>query len=250
MADWYYAENDAQRGPVSREQLVQLIEDLVWTDTMANWTPAAEVPGLIPGETASPYLAAEPAREEEYEEPRGTWESLSPGAKAGIVTGIGGGFVAFVFILVVVILARQHQPPGSPEKSDQDKVTTKATKPADSTAAAKPAKPPEPITTVPDFDPKKLTSPEEKEAYREGCEQGGHILNRQIKAVPTDATKEQILQSVKGWLKERDAAIIEGIHFDGMEALETIRTFGRRDGLKVALKDWLKQRGLSMPEKW
>ena len=52
MADWYYAENDAQRGPVSREQLVQLIaagriapEDLVWTDTMSNWAPAAQVPG-------------------------------------------------------------------------------------------------------------------------------------------------------------------------------------------------------------
>ena len=178
------------------------------------------------------------------------WESLSPGAKVGIVTGIGGGFVAFVFILVVVILARQHQPPPSAEKSDQDKVTTKASKSDDSTAAAKPAKPPEPINTVPDFDPKKLTSPEEKEAYHNGYEQGGHILDRKIKAVPTDATKEQILQSVKGWLQERDAAIIEGIRFDGMEALETIKTFGRRDGLKAGLKDWLKKHNLSMPEKW
>ena len=226
-------------------------DDLVWTDTMSNWTPAAQVPGLISAGTGSPYLAAQPAREEEYEAPRGMWESLSPGARVGIVTGIGGGFLAFVFILVVVILARQHQPPSSAQNPDQEKVTTKASKPDDSAAAAKPAKPPEPINTVPDFDPKKLTTPEEKAAYQEGYDQGaGPFLRMAIKTVANDATKEQILQSVKGWLKARDTAIIAGIHVNGMEALDTIKVYGRRDGFKAALKDWLKQRGLSMPEKW
>ena len=54
MADWYYADGDVQRGPVSREKLVQLIAggqvaaaDLVWTDTMSDWVPAGQVPGLI-----------------------------------------------------------------------------------------------------------------------------------------------------------------------------------------------------------
>ena len=61
-------------------------------------------------------------------------------------------------------------------------MTTKASKSDDSTAAAKPAKPPEPINTVPDFDPKKLTSPEEKEAYQKGYDQGaGPFLRMAIK---------------------------------------------------------------------
>ena len=112
------------------------------------------------------------------------WESLSPGARVGIVTGIGGGFLAFVFVLVVVILARQHEPPTSPEKSDQAKVTTKASKPVDSAAAA-PAKPPEPITTVPAFDPKKLDTPDEKAAYKLGYEQGGNNGDLTFTPAPT-----------------------------------------------------------------
>ena len=55
---------------------------------------------------------------------------------------------------------------------------------------------------------------------------------------------------MKGWLQARDTAIIAGIHADGMEALDTITVYGRRDGFKAGLKDWLKKHDLSMPEKW
>ena len=54
MAEWYYVKNDRQCGPVSQETLMQMAaagqiaaDDLVWTDTMKDWAPASEVPGLI-----------------------------------------------------------------------------------------------------------------------------------------------------------------------------------------------------------
>ncbi|MEM1058106.1 MAG: DUF4339 domain-containing protein [Verrucomicrobiota bacterium] len=81
MSDWYYAENDEQKGPVNEAELkekfagAQLAPDtLVWQKGMTQWTPAAEVdafqftpppapadlpPALPPNEPAAP--AAEPA---------------------------------------------------------------------------------------------------------------------------------------------------------------------------------------------
>ena len=57
MADqmWYYADGSDQKGPLSWEQLWGLAQDgtvrpdqLVWTDGMANWLPAAQIPTLVP----------------------------------------------------------------------------------------------------------------------------------------------------------------------------------------------------------
>lgn len=46
---WYYAENGAQRGPATDEQIKVLIElghlgagDLVWRDDLTEWTPAVQ----------------------------------------------------------------------------------------------------------------------------------------------------------------------------------------------------------------
>ena len=46
MADWYFVKNDQQCGPVPREKIQQLLaagqigrQDLVWTNTMAEWCP-------------------------------------------------------------------------------------------------------------------------------------------------------------------------------------------------------------------
>jgi uncharacterized RDD family membrane protein YckC len=62
MADWYYARQGSQLGPVNREQLEAMVRsgtvapsDLVWTDGMASWQPAGQVPGL-----ASPAQAVQP----------------------------------------------------------------------------------------------------------------------------------------------------------------------------------------------
>jgi uncharacterized membrane protein len=53
MSDWYYAENNEQRGPVLEDNLKGLLaskklpgETLVWKEGMANWTAASQVPSL------------------------------------------------------------------------------------------------------------------------------------------------------------------------------------------------------------
>jgi uncharacterized membrane protein len=53
MSDWYYAENNEQKGPVNEAELKTHFatnrlpaETLVWSDGMANWTPASQVPAF------------------------------------------------------------------------------------------------------------------------------------------------------------------------------------------------------------
>ena len=52
MSDWYYAENNEQRGPVLESELKGLLagklppDTLVWKEGMANWSPATQVAAL------------------------------------------------------------------------------------------------------------------------------------------------------------------------------------------------------------
>jgi uncharacterized membrane protein len=53
MSEWYYAVNNEQKGPVSEADLKGQLaasripgDTLVWTDGMANWTPAREIAAL------------------------------------------------------------------------------------------------------------------------------------------------------------------------------------------------------------
>jgi hypothetical protein len=55
MSNWFYAANGQQQGPFGDAQLSDLIaqgtvrpDTLVWTEGMAGWQKAAEVPGLMP----------------------------------------------------------------------------------------------------------------------------------------------------------------------------------------------------------
>jgi uncharacterized membrane protein len=54
MSDWYYAENNEQRGPVLEAELKSLLagklptDTLVWKEGMSNWTPAAQVAAFNP----------------------------------------------------------------------------------------------------------------------------------------------------------------------------------------------------------
>jgi len=60
--DWYYATQGQQRGPVSKERLIELhragellLSDLVWNDAMSDWAPFGTLPELA-GETSLPTV--------------------------------------------------------------------------------------------------------------------------------------------------------------------------------------------------
>jgi hypothetical protein len=60
---WFYASEGQQQGPYPEIQLRELIargtitpDTLVWTEGMANWQKAAEIPGLAPGASGPPVL--------------------------------------------------------------------------------------------------------------------------------------------------------------------------------------------------
>jgi hypothetical protein len=65
MASWYYAAEGKQQGPYPEAQFRDLIaqgvvraETLVWTEGMAAWQKAAEIPGLTAGGGGPPIVAA------------------------------------------------------------------------------------------------------------------------------------------------------------------------------------------------
>jgi hypothetical protein len=85
MTEWYYARGGQQSGPVTFEQLGALarsggldaFQDLVWTSSMKDWTPAGQIPGLFkpvtpgtpPADPSNPYAA-----------PQSAWTEPSPPA--------------------------------------------------------------------------------------------------------------------------------------------------------------------------
>src|SRR5580658_5663372 len=75
MSDWYYAENNEQKGPVNEAELKTHFathklpaDTLVWQDGMSNWTPASQVPAFsfrappAPAQTQPPAVAASSAK--------------------------------------------------------------------------------------------------------------------------------------------------------------------------------------------
>jgi len=74
--DWYYASNGQQAGPVSQEQLADLFRngtvkpfDLVWNETMTEWTPIGKVSG---------FASAAPAPEPRFEASSGMSDPTTP----------------------------------------------------------------------------------------------------------------------------------------------------------------------------
>lgn len=66
--NWYLFSEGQQLGPFTGEQMVQFgqegritAETMVWAEGMAEWLPAAQVPGLLPEVVAAPVAAAAPA---------------------------------------------------------------------------------------------------------------------------------------------------------------------------------------------
>ncbi|MBR1088784.1 DUF4339 domain-containing protein [Bradyrhizobium manausense] len=65
MASWFYASEGKQQGPYPEGQFRDLIaqgvvrpDTLVWSEGMAGWQKAAEIPGLISGGGAPPIIPA------------------------------------------------------------------------------------------------------------------------------------------------------------------------------------------------
>lgn len=63
MRQWYYLENDEERGAISEAELLQLFQSgvlhpdtLVWTEPLKDWIPASHITGLI---TPTPTLPLE-----------------------------------------------------------------------------------------------------------------------------------------------------------------------------------------------
>jgi hypothetical protein len=86
MNDWYFAKNGQQNGPVTLEQLRELVrsggldaKDLVWNTSMKDWTPAGQVESLFSVPPATPVPAADPSNP--YAAPQSTW--TEPAAALG-----------------------------------------------------------------------------------------------------------------------------------------------------------------------
>ncbi len=65
MASWFYASEGKQQGPYPEGQFRDLIaqgvvrpDTLVWSEGMAGWQKAAEIPGLVGGGGAPPMVPA------------------------------------------------------------------------------------------------------------------------------------------------------------------------------------------------
>lgn len=86
MSEWYYARGGTQNGPVSLEQLREIArnggldpaKDLVWTSTMKDWTPAAQVPDLFTAPATPQVPPADPTNP--YATPQSAWLEATPAA--------------------------------------------------------------------------------------------------------------------------------------------------------------------------
>ncbi|HEX4342865.1 MAG TPA: RDD family protein [Verrucomicrobiae bacterium] len=83
-ASWYYSDGNAQRGPISLEELRHIVtlrpDTLVWQEGMTDWVSAGSVPGLITPQTVSPttteqlnYFGRNPLETPAYFELAGFW---------------------------------------------------------------------------------------------------------------------------------------------------------------------------------
>jgi GYF domain 2 len=124
-AEWYYADEGQQQGPISFEQLKERAAagllrpaDLVWRQGLEDWLPASTQPGLFTSSPAPPQPRPysewtedqeQPAREDRRDYPR---QKASSGLSTGVGIALGGcGVVALLLAVcggvVAVILWQQ-----------------------------------------------------------------------------------------------------------------------------------------------
>ena len=94
---WFYASEGQQKGPFPETQLQDLIargvvraDTLVWTEGMAGWQKAAEIPGLVPGGSGPPTI------------PQAGGPVVSAGSYGGGALSIDFGIWEFVWRSIVL----------------------------------------------------------------------------------------------------------------------------------------------------
>jgi hypothetical protein len=105
MASWFYASEGKQQGPYPEGQFRDLIaqgvvraDTLVWSEGMAGWQKAAEIPGLISGGGAPPII------------PGGGPPMMGGGSYAGAGSAAGGspsvdfGILEFTWRTLVMLI--------------------------------------------------------------------------------------------------------------------------------------------------
>jgi uncharacterized membrane protein len=119
MSDWYYAENNEQRGPVLEADLKGLLagsklpaDTLVWKEGMANWTPASQVAALGTPTVASVATTPNPGSVTPVTKSDivGTPEALEVDADDAEKNKIFG-IVAYLWILWIVPLVAAKDSP-------------------------------------------------------------------------------------------------------------------------------------------
>lgn len=90
-AEWYYAKNKQKVGPVTFEQLKELVRsvqlartDMVWQQGMAKWTEASQVEGLF--ESSPPKTVPPPIPPAPPPLPVAEWHFIKDGKQRGPVT--------------------------------------------------------------------------------------------------------------------------------------------------------------------
>ena len=115
---WFYGRDGARQGPVSEDELRRLAgagelraHDLVWRDGMANWQPAAEVPGLFPdGASVPPPLPPAPPyapigrANPPYRPPPSTSVGDDPGMRMLLPVGRSGWAIAAGYLGLLSLL--------------------------------------------------------------------------------------------------------------------------------------------------
>lgn len=93
--DWYYASNGQQKGPVTQEELAELFRnetvkpfDLVWNESMTEWTPIGTVADFASVAPAAPAASAPP---EESAPPLAASSQDAPPALSPSVAASGPG---------------------------------------------------------------------------------------------------------------------------------------------------------------
>jgi hypothetical protein len=105
MASWFYASEGKQQGPYPEGQFRDLIaqgvvrpDTLVWSEGMAGWQKAAEIPGLVSGGGAPPII------------PAGGPPMMAGGGYTGAGSAAGGslsvdfGIVEFIWRTLVMLI--------------------------------------------------------------------------------------------------------------------------------------------------